>query len=190
VAAGRGPGHAAGVFEVRELTPEDWPIWRELRLCALAEAPHAFGARLADWQGAGDRPERWRDRLAIPGSYNIVVVLDGRPVGMASGVPGEAGAELISMWVEPAARGRGAGDRLMVAVQRWAWDAGARQVRLAVADGNEAAITLYRRHGFRDTGEPGDLMADGLRRERLMAKARPAGVRPGPAAPGTGTGRA
>lgn len=52
------------------LTPDDWPIWRELRLAALAEAPQAFGSRLADWQGEGDREERWRDRLSIPGSCN------------------------------------------------------------------------------------------------------------------------
>jgi ribosomal protein S18 acetylase RimI-like enzyme len=40
-----------------------------------------------------------------------------------------------------------------------------------VADGNEHAIALYRRAGFADAGEPGDLMADGVRREHVMAKA-------------------
>jgi hypothetical protein len=75
------------VIELRVLTPDDWPAWRELRLAALAEPPCAFGSRLADWQGDRDREQRWRDRLGIPGSYNVIAVLDGQPAGMASGVP-------------------------------------------------------------------------------------------------------
>lgn len=154
------------------LTEGDWEMWRGLRLAALSEAGHAFGARLADWQGDGDREERWRGRLAIPGSYNIVVVLDGQAVGMASGVPtGQDGVvELISMYVAPAGRGRGVGDHLVRAVEQWARRAGARTLRLAVVDGNRPAWSLYQRHGFRETGELGDLMPDGLRHERVMTK--------------------
>jgi len=48
---------------------------------------------LAEWQGAGDRAERWRARLEIPDSHNVVAVLDGRPVGMVSGVPLAAEAD-------------------------------------------------------------------------------------------------
>jgi ribosomal protein S18 acetylase RimI-like enzyme len=161
------------MIELQTLTPEDWQTWRELRLAALAEAPYAFGSKLADWQGEGDRAERWRARLAIPGSHNVVAVRDGRPVGMVSGVPtGDPGVvELISMWVDPAARGRGVGDRLLAAVEQWARQVGAGTVRLAVVPDNEAAIGLYRRNGFAETGELGDLMPDGVRRERIMAKA-------------------
>jgi ribosomal protein S18 acetylase RimI-like enzyme len=161
------------VIGLRVLTPDDWRAWRELRLAALAETPHAFGSRLADWQGDGDREQRWRDRLAVPGSYNVIAVLDGQPAGMASGVPAEdsgGAAELISMWVSPAARGRGVGDHLVRAVEDWARQAGARVLKLAVAEGNDGAIALYRRCGFADTGELGDLMPDGVRRERVMAK--------------------
>jgi ribosomal protein S18 acetylase RimI-like enzyme len=167
------------VIELRVLTPDDWPAWRELRLAALAEAPHAFGSRLADWQGDGDREQRWRDRLGIPGSYNVIAVLDGQPAGMASGVPAEdedGAAELISMWVSPAARGRGVGDRLVRAVEDWARQAGAGMLRLAVTEGNDSAIALYRRCGFAATGELGDLMPDGVRREHVMAK--PLTIRP------------
>jgi ribosomal protein S18 acetylase RimI-like enzyme len=42
-------------------------------------------------------------------------------------------------------------------------------LRLAVADGNEAAAALYRRNGFRFTGGSGDLMPDGVHREQIMA---------------------
>jgi GNAT superfamily N-acetyltransferase len=158
------------VIEWRVLTSDDWPVWRDLRLAALAEAPHAFGSRLADWQGDGDSNERWRARLEIPG-HHLVAVVDGRPVGMASGVPtdDDGVVELISMWVHPTARGRGIGDQLLGAVERWARQVGADTLTLAVADGNEAAAVLYRRNGFRCTGES-HLMPDGVRREQIMSK--------------------
>ncbi|MEU8004931.1 GNAT family N-acetyltransferase [Catellatospora sp. NPDC049111] len=160
------------MIELRVLAPDDWPIWRELRLAALAEAPYAFGSRLADWQGDGDRDERWRGRLEIPGSYNLVALLDGRSAGMASGVPTEdrGVVELISMWVHPDARGRGVGDQLLAAVEQWARQVRAEVLKLAVAEGNDSATGLYRRHGFQLTAEVGDLMPDGVRREQIMAK--------------------
>lgn len=156
---------------IRTLTPDDWPEWRRLRLAALAEAPDAFGSALADWQGDGDREERWRARLGIPGSCHLLALLDGVPAGMASGVPGprEGVVELISMWVSGDARGRGVGDRLIGAVEEWAVGRGAEVLRLAVMSGNAPATALYRRHGFGDTGQPGDVLPDG-RVQHTMAK--------------------
>jgi ribosomal protein S18 acetylase RimI-like enzyme len=162
-----------GVLEIRTLSGADWAVWRRLRLAALAEAPYAFGSTLADWQGAGDREQRWRDRLEIPGSHNLVAVLDGVPSGMASGVPTEAAGlvEIISLWVSPAARGRGVADRLIEEIEAWAVQTGrATTMRLEVTPGNAAAIALYRRHGFAETGELGEPTLDGLGRELVMAK--------------------
>lgn len=160
------------MLELRTLEADDWPLWRELRLAALAEAPYAFGSTLAQWQGSGDREKRWRARLSIPGAYDLVVLLDGLPVGMASGVPGEGAenVELISMWVNPTARGKGVGDYLIQAVERWAAERGATTLRLSVMPDNRKATALYERHGFTDMGEPGDLLPDGVGRERVMAK--------------------
>jgi ribosomal protein S18 acetylase RimI-like enzyme len=160
------------MIEVLVLTDDDWALWRELRLHALTEAPYAFGSRLTDWQGDGDREERWRARLAIPGSYNLVVSVDGNAVGMASGVPtDEAGTvELISMYVAPHGRGCGVGDLLVQRVEQWARQAGADELRLAVTEGNKNAWALYERNGFHETDEQGDLMPDGVHREHIMAK--------------------
>ena len=170
MAIGREMRHPCRMIEIRVLTPDDWTIWRQMRLAALAEAPYAFGSRLADWVGDGDVEERWRSRLGIPGSHNVVAMLDDQAAGMASGVPtSQVGTvELISMWVAPVARGRGNGDALIEEVERWARSTGARVLRLSVAEDNAKAASLYQRHGFRPTGEWGDLMPDGTHREQVL----------------------
>jgi ribosomal protein S18 acetylase RimI-like enzyme len=171
------------VIDVRMVGPDDWRTWRMLRLAALADAPYAFGSVLADWQGTGDREERWRSRLALAGAHNLVAHVDGEPAGMASGVPAESAdegeaVEVISMWVAPAARGRGVADLLLREVEQWARTRGAAVMRLAVALGNDAARRLYERHGYVDTGLR-EVMPDGRRREAVLAKP----LRPAPAPP-------
>ncbi len=83
-----------------------------------------------------------------------VVELDGRAVGIAAGsdssYPGAAA--LTSLWVEPAARGKGVGDLLVTTVVEWARAAGFTQVFLWVAQGNDNAEKLYARNGFARTG--------------------------------------
>lgn len=55
-------------------------------------------------------------------------------------------------------------------------DRAARTLRLPVMPDNGRAIALYGRHGFTDTGEPGDLLRDGTGREQVMAKVLRDGV--------------
>ncbi|EIV92109.1 N-acetyltransferase [Frankia sp. QA3] len=59
--------------------------------------------------------------------------------------------ELISLWVAPAARGRGVGDLLVAAVVAWAARAGADKVVLRVYENNHHAVRLYQRSGFSRT---------------------------------------
>lgn len=173
VRLGSGPyGRVVHMIELRVLATDDWPLWRSLRLAALAESPHAFGSKLSDWQGEGDRESRWRDRLSIPDSLNLVALVDGTPAGMASGVPGAEAdeVEVISVWVSPSARGRRVGDALLAAIEDWARHRSARAIKLAVAPGNEPATRLYTRHGFDMSDELGDLMDDGVSHETVMVK--------------------
>ncbi|HVC13703.1 MAG TPA: GNAT family N-acetyltransferase [Acidimicrobiales bacterium] len=138
---------------VRAIDADDWEDWRALRRAALAEAPGAFGSRLADWSDGGDTEERWRARLDAV-AHNVLAELDGWTAGMVSAMSPEGGAvELISMWVVPEARGRGVGDALVAHVCDWASDAGAARVVLDVRAANAPAISLYARHGFVDVGE-------------------------------------
>lgn len=146
---------------VRVLTVDDWQLWREARLTALGDAPHAFTSRLADWESGGET--RWHERLARPDAHNLVALLDGELVGMAAGMPGdEPGTrELRSVWVSPRLRGRGVADRLIAEVESWARRSGATRLTLAVLPANTPAVALYRRHGF-------DVMEEGP--QVVMAK--------------------
>jgi len=137
---------------LRRLTEDEWDQWRALRLAALAEAPYAFSTALAQWTGAGDLEKRWRSRLTdVP--CNVVAQLGRMAVGMASCTsPTDGQAELISMWVDPHARGKGVGEALIEDVATWAGSHGARLLVLSVRELNEPAIRLYRRCGFADAG--------------------------------------
>ena len=143
---------------LRRIGADDWRLWRDVRLRALAEAPHAFGSTLAQWQGEDLEP-RWRARLdGVP--LNVVAFGEGgSPVGQVSGsvLDGDDGrVELISMWVAPEVRGRGVGEALIAEVVRWAGARGAPAIVLSVKVGNDPAASLYRRMGFERTDEPAD----------------------------------
>ncbi len=145
------------MIALRVVDPEQWRVWRDLRLQALAESPHAFGSKLADWQGEGDTEHRWRARLAgVP--YNLIAIANGVPAGMVSATaPGETGTiELISLWVAPFARGKAVGDALVRSVFAHALRLEANRVQLCVFKGNRQAVALYRRHGFVDVGQVRD----------------------------------
>ena len=159
-AAGVGacPSAAAAILalvELRVLSPDDWELWREVRLQALAEAPEAFGSTIADWLYADQ--SRWRQRLFdVP--INFVAVVNDVAVGQASGtvVDHEGCVDLISMWVAPTGRGSGVADALVTAVKNYAHEAGANAVKLSVRRLNTRAIHLYERTGFVPVDGPGD----------------------------------
>jgi ribosomal protein S18 acetylase RimI-like enzyme len=153
------------VIEVRELTPDDWQLWRAMRRAALAEAPAAFGSTLAEWSGPADTEERWRARLSgVP--LNLVLTMDGEPAGMVSANEPSAQrtVELISLWVAPSARGHGLADAAVSRVLQWACVEHAADVVLSVRADNHPAIALYRRHGFTDAGPSPDDPAERLMR--------------------------
>lgn len=61
--------------------------------------------------------------------------------------------QLVSLWVDPRARGRGVARSLIHAVAGWARDLGASRVVLFVQEANAPGRALYLRAGFRPTGD-------------------------------------
>ncbi len=151
---------------VRLLMPEDWAVFRSIRLRALADAPEVFGATLEQARSRSDQD--WSDLLALRTQF--VASVDGLDVGTAGGLDDSerSGAHLISLWVAEKYRGTGISDRLVRSVVDWAVDAGHRKVWLEVAVGNAAAERLYLRHGFVRTGMHGVVAPDDPRPEFEM----------------------
>jgi GNAT superfamily N-acetyltransferase len=147
----------AGVL-IRRLTATDWGMFRDVRLAALRDAPDAFGSSAAEAERL--RADEWRRRLTDRAAFLAEVEHQG--VGVAAGITAAqpSDAELISMWVAPAWRGRGVGYRLVEAVLGWAAAEGFSGVRLWVAQGNARAERLYARHGFTRTGAVQPMTAD------------------------------
>lgn len=115
----------------------------------MKDAPYAFGSKYEREVLADE--DNWRSRLA--GRSQFVAEVDGQVAGTAGGIASDdASAALISMWVAPAARGKGVGEMLVHAVLDWARDEGYPAVRLWVTSGNVAAERLYLRCGFVRTG--------------------------------------
>jgi ribosomal protein S18 acetylase RimI-like enzyme len=142
--------------DVRRVTPDEWTTLRDVRLRALADAPDAFGTTHAE---AMSRPDdwwrTWAQTSAESESQTMVLAWEGdEAIGIAGAFATDDGAwQVISMWVDPSARGRGAGRALLDAVVAWAKERAAnRAIRLSVTDGNDEARRLYERYGFADTG--------------------------------------
>ncbi|GAA3388719.1 GNAT family N-acetyltransferase [Streptomyces roseoviridis] len=97
-------------------------------------------------------PAVYRTEVLDPGAAfaDDTLLLAGAPGEPAAGlVVLTARAEIKRLWVEPAARGRGAARALTAEALRRAEAAGARRVRLSVWTWREGALALYRRLGFR-----------------------------------------
>ncbi len=103
----------------------------------------------------------WADKLEVllgAGWPFLVADLDGAVSGFAyvgpwRPRPAYAHAVEDTIYLDPAATGRGIGTRLLDRVLTGAAEAGAREVIAVVADGDtDASLALHRRAGFTDAG--------------------------------------
>ena len=144
---------------IRRIRADEGPRLRALRLRALAEAPMAFGSTLAHEQGFADCVRRERAVGASVGCDRATFIAerDNQWVGLATGLahPDDrenAGPRLIGMFVDSTARRLGVGGALIEAVAAWARACGAAHLTLWATSGNDPAVALYQRCGFRPTG--------------------------------------
>jgi ribosomal protein S18 acetylase RimI-like enzyme len=111
------------------------------------------------------RSQLYAELLAKPETVLLLASADGAVIGyglahvsLASGTwvadtwqTGDRIGEIESLAVQPGYRGQGIGSRLLTALTAELATAGVRDLVLGVLPGNDAAIRLYQRQGFRPT---------------------------------------
>lgn len=121
----------------------DFAVWIEAASgIALATTQGGFAAELVDLASAYSTPDSsfWLADDGVVGCGTVAVRRHG-----------DGSAELKRMYVRPGARGGGHADRLVEAVVTHARIWGADRIWLETLPGlMDAAIRLYRRHGFRE----------------------------------------
>lgn len=136
----------------------DWLVWPAVdgdeETLAVLEA-ESFGER--SW---GENSVR--KSFAVPG---VAVLLAGEvryaPAGFVIWRDLGGEAEILSLGVSPSEQQRGVGQALVAGLADAAKAAGAARIFLEVDAGNEAAITLYRRAGFTQSGRRQGYYRDG-----------------------------
>jgi GNAT superfamily N-acetyltransferase len=117
-------------------------------------------------QLAGEPPEYWKSRLEC--STWAVVQRRNKIVGIAAAKPPsevdyyafvEDACFIESVWIDPSIRGHGVGEGLVTyLIEQQRKTAGIQKFYLWVFDDNASAIRLYRRMGFKPTGQPSELL--------------------------------
>ncbi|AYM78048.1 GNAT family N-acetyltransferase [Janthinobacterium agaricidamnosum] len=138
---------------VRPLTPDDVAAYRALRLAGIAELPAAFCTTHAAESGLP--LARIAERLRITPHQIIFGVFDEEQLIGIAGLRREPiavvhdKASLWGVYVAPQARGRGAARQLLqAAIAHACAIPELARLRLAVAQDNHAALTLYLGCGF------------------------------------------
>jgi len=139
------------LLKVTQLSPDDWKLFRDIRLEALQEDPAAFAGTYAE--EAIIKEELWRDHI----KNMWFAVIDNQVVGMAgllrdTGSAGNHRAQLVSCYVKLSFRSQGIGKALVRHLQEYAVTQGLREIYLHVTSTQEKAIKLYEALGFHKVG--------------------------------------
>ena len=142
------------MYQIRRLASGDERVLQEIRLRALLDEPDAFGSSYerefvfveTDWQ---------RRLARIDAATFVCEREDKVAVGLVTGMIDENSAHiawLMSMWVDPEARGSGVAGLLIDEVISWSLIKNCALIRLDFTEGNSNAERVYEKSGFRRTG--------------------------------------
>lgn len=152
-------------IDVRRLVPDDATQYRECRLAALLDAPHAFASSYDE--EASRTIEELSQRFRVDSIENATFgAFDGERIVGLTGIYREARekrrhkANIVGVFVRPAYRGQHIGALLMEAAISFGKTMESLEyLELSVEANNEPARALYRSFGFRTWGtEPEFLM--------------------------------
>jgi len=138
----------------QELSPDEWPRLREMRLASLLDSPDAFGGRYEREIAFTER--EWRELFNL-NSY-LVASIDGKDIAMMflEKLRGDFGATcwVGGCWSNPEYRGIGAVRAMFDHVDSVAEERGWQIQGLGVFIVNKSAIAAYEKLGFKAMGDP------------------------------------
>ena len=135
-------------FSIEPMLAGDWAEVRSIYLEGIATGQATFETVAPDW-------EQWdSNHLA---QCRLVARFEDRVLGWAalspvSRRPVYSGVAEVSVYVAAAARGKGVGRALLVALVKDSEAAGIWSLQAGIFRGNQASIALHRRCGFREIG--------------------------------------
>lgn len=129
---------------IGRLLPDQWPLYKAIRLEALKTEPQAFTSKYEDGLLIPD--QTWEDRLATS-----LILFAITPVGVAGMMGAYEESDdltcIVSAYVQPQLRGRGVGQRLLQELLKVLRPTG-KQIVLDVYPDQLAAIRVYQKAGF------------------------------------------
>lgn len=156
------------------LDPDDFEIFKRIRLEALRAVPEAFASSAAEWESLPD--EEWRRRLT--NTPVVVSFQDREPVGLMGLMRQPASkmahrATIVMVYLRGSERGGGHAVAMLNLLLDHARALDIRQVELAVSAENQAAMRFYLREGFHEIGRiPGALLHEGREIDEIMMARR------------------
>jgi len=146
----------------RRIQANDVKRFRDIRIRALEDSPHAFASTTAS---VLDRPwDSWEAQVlaCVQGGDRITqLCFDGElAIGIAALYRTEPSdhlqGEILQVWVDPEFRGLGIARELMLSLIKWAIKHNYSQLYATIHKENSAVIPFYEKLGFRFDREATD----------------------------------
>lgn len=157
---------------IRHLSPDDAPLYRDLRLLALTTDPDAY---FSTYEELVEKPIGYfqaelfgQDPWGYYGWFHEDALVGYLSIDRSSYTKKRHIANLYNLYVHPAHRHGGIGSRLVDYVtDRLRLEPEIQSLELTVIEGNDPAIALYTRLGFQAFGHrPESVMA----RDRILGE--------------------
>jgi len=147
-------------MKIRQLIPDEWEMYRDIRLESLRVEPDAFMSKHEDEASRSEAD--WRKRVSSttsPFSIKLFAVENERAAGMAGLFQDRDGKDsdivnVFGVYVSPDYRGKGISSQLLAELIRLADEVdGVKIIRLTVKKTQLPAISLYQKYGFKTVSD-------------------------------------
>lgn len=158
-------------YSLKRLTPDDWRLYKQLRLEALKNTHGAFGGSYDSESLLADT--EWQGRLVQPGCAFWVLYDQNRPIGMTGVVQAKDSAEttaLIASYIHPDYRGKGLSNFFYKARIEWSKENGYKRIIVSHRASNAASKAANQKFGFIHTHNESKTWPDGLTEDNVFYK--------------------